>query len=258
MKRRRWQMGCGLQRINFSIGDPLQQFHSSVSAWGRLLDWLSLRYNVLFCVSAGNHPGPIVLDVPRAGFQGLSVQDREKETLKALKRDMRLRRILSPSDSINSVTIGAWHRDFGPILNLPHRFDPLPSEPVPSPLNGLGCGFRNSTKPDILLPGGRQFYQERLGNTHANATLDVNAGTVAPGILTASPSGVAGQINGEKHTRGTSNAAAFGARSSGFFYEQLLLLRNEPGGDRLTEEFATVLLKSMLVHGAAWAWLWRT
>lgn len=238
--------------INFSIGDPLQQFHSVVSAWGRLLDWLSVRYNVLFCVSAGNHPGSIVLDVPRPGFQGLSVHDREKETLKALKRDMRLRRILSPSDSINSLTIGAWHRDFGQILNLPHRFNPFLSERAPSPLNGLGCGFRNSTKPDILLPGGRQLYQERLGTAHANATLDVNSGTVAPGILTASPSSVAGQLNGEKHTRGTSNAAAFGARSCAFFYEQVLSLRNEPGGERLTEEFTAVLLKSMLVHGATW------
>ncbi|MBE2204172.1 MAG: S8 family peptidase [Chthoniobacterales bacterium] len=238
--------------INFSIGDPLQQFHSAVSAWGRLLDWLAAKYNVLFCVSAGNHAGALKLDVPHADFAALTPQDREAQVLKALERDLRLRRILAPADSINAVTVGAWHHDFGAVLNLPHRLNPLVAEPLPSPVSGLGCGFRNSTKPDILLPGGRQFYSERLGNSHANATLDIAPATVAPGILAAAPSTAPGQVDREKHTRGTSNATALATRSAAFLYEQLVSLRAEPGGDRLTDEFAAVLLKAMLIHTAAW------
>jgi hypothetical protein len=239
--------------INFSIGDSSQQFHSTVSAWGRLLDWLSIKYNVLFCVSAGNQPQSVELNVNRAAFAGLSPQQREAEFLQAILRDLRLRRILSPSDSINAITVGGWHYDFGQIVNIAHRFDPLLSEPMPSPVNGLGCGFRNSTKPDILLPSGRQFYSERLGNKNPKAILDVAPATVAPGILAASTSTVAGQIDREKHTRGTSNATALATRSGAFLYEQLLSLRQEPGGERLSEEYTAVLLKAMLVHKATWS-----
>jgi len=238
--------------INFSIGDPLQQFHSAVSAWGRLLDWLAVKYNVLFCVSAGNHPDALVLDIPRAAFTALSPQAREAEVLKVLQRDLRLRRILAPADSINAVTVGAWHHDFGAVLNLPYRLNSLVAEPLPSPISGLGCGFRNSTKPDILVPGGRQFYSERLGNSHANATLEVARATVAPGILAASPSAIPGQTDKEKHTRGTSNATALATRSAALLYEQLVGLRAEPGGDSLTDEYSAVLLKAMLIHTAAW------
>lgn len=238
--------------INFSIGDPLQQFHTAVSSWGRLLDWLSAKYNVLFCVSAGNHPEALELSIPRADFSALTPQAREVEVLKALQRDLRLRRILAPADSMNAVTVGAWHHDFGAVINLPHRLNPLISEPLPSPSSGLGCGFRNSTKPDILLPGGRQFYSERLGNSHVNATLEVAPAAIAPGILVAAPSTVPGQADREKYTRGTSNAAALATRSAAFLYEQLVGLREEPGGDRLSDAFTAVLLKSMLIHKAAW------
>ena len=238
--------------INFSIGDPLQQFHSAVSSWGRLLDWLAAKYNVLFCVSAGNHSGAVVLDIARDAFADLSPQAREAEFLKAIKRDLRLRRILAPSDSINAITVGAWHSDFGPVLNIAHRINPFHTEPLPSPVNGLGCGFRNSTKPDVLFPGGRQFFSERLGNAHPNATLEVAPATVAPGILVATPATAPGQLNREKHSRGTSNATALATRSAAFLYEQLVSLRAEVDGDRLSDNYAAVILKAMLVHTAAW------
>ena len=238
--------------INFSIGDASQPFHSAVSAWGRLLDWLSIKYNVLFCVSAGNHSRSIELNVERSAFPGLNIQQREAEVLKAILQDLRHRRILSPSDSINSITIGSWHHDYGPVVNVAYRLDPLHSQLLPSPINGLGCGFRSATKPDILFPGGRQFYLERPGNRHLKATLDVACGNVAPGILAASASEPAGQLDREKHTRGTSNATALATRSAAFLYEQLLTLREETGGERLTEDYTGVLLKGMLVHKANW------
>src|SRR5262249_42700969 len=50
--------------INLSVADSLQQYHGAVSPWGKLLDWLSLKYRVLICVSCGNYSGPLDLDVP--------------------------------------------------------------------------------------------------------------------------------------------------------------------------------------------------
>jgi hypothetical protein len=54
------------------------------------------------------------------------------------------------------------------------------------------------------------------------------------------------------HTRGTSNATALATRSAAFLYEQLVALRAEAGGERLTDDFAAVLLKAMIIHTAAW------
>lgn len=238
--------------INLSVANSLQQFQGTVSPWGRLLDWLSLKYNVLICVSCGNHADPIELDVPRGSFAGLSAARKESELLRALYRDIRIRRIFSPSDGINSLTIGGWHHDFGPVVPVPHRFDPLNQQPLPSPINALGLGFRSGHKPDILLPAGRQYYVERLGTGEPQTWLQPDHATVAPGILAASSSRVAGQVDKEKHSRGTSNATAFASRSAAFHYEQLLSLREEAGGDLLTDDFMAVLLKAAIVHGASW------
>src|SRR5207245_1833818 len=35
-------------------------------------------------------------------------------------------------------------------------------------------------------------------------------------------------------------------------YERLLALKDELGGDRLTEDYYAVILKALLVHGASW------
>ena len=48
-----------------------------MSARGRLIDWLALKYNVLFCISAGNHKDRIVLDVPRNALAAMTSQARE-------------------------------------------------------------------------------------------------------------------------------------------------------------------------------------
>jgi hypothetical protein len=52
--------------------------------------------------------------------------------------------------------------------------------------------------------------------------------------------------------RGTSNATALATRTAALIYERLLALRTEPGGDRLTDEYFSVILKTLLVHGASW------
>ena len=51
--------------INLSICDRFRPFAGAISPWARLLDWIAYEYNVLFIISAGNHPHDLVLDIPR-------------------------------------------------------------------------------------------------------------------------------------------------------------------------------------------------
>lgn len=48
--------------INLSLGDPFMHFDGRMSPLARLIDWLSVEYNVLFIVSAGNHASNILVD----------------------------------------------------------------------------------------------------------------------------------------------------------------------------------------------------
>jgi hypothetical protein len=43
------------------MGDQRRPFSGPMSPWGRLLDYLSDRYGILFLVSAGNIPDPLHL-----------------------------------------------------------------------------------------------------------------------------------------------------------------------------------------------------
>ena len=62
--------------INLSIGDPERPFIHTPSPWARLLDWLSWKYRVLFCVSAGNFFDAIDLGINHKTFS--SMTDDEK------------------------------------------------------------------------------------------------------------------------------------------------------------------------------------
>ena len=68
--------------INLSIGDRARQFTQSMSPIARLLDWLSVKYGVLFVVSAGNHPTTISLGVSREEFDSFQTDEFEAATIK--------------------------------------------------------------------------------------------------------------------------------------------------------------------------------
>ena len=98
--------------INLSVGDAARPYNNILSPWARLLDWLSVQYQVLFVVSAGNCDADIELDIPRNALDSLSTQDRQQQVIAALGTSVRNRRIISPSESINVLTIGALHETF--------------------------------------------------------------------------------------------------------------------------------------------------
>lgn len=237
--------------INLSVCDQARPLERGMSSWARLLDWLSWKYNVLFVVSAGNHAQDIELSVPRADFRNLSAQEREKAVIEAIAADTRHRRLLSPAESFNGLTLGASHADGSTPSATPNHIDPFTRQGVPSTVSAHGPGYRRSIKPDIFLPGGRQFLTEKPGSTHARATLQTTDFVRPPGQRVAAP-GPSGELDRTWHARGTSNAAALASRGAAFLSEVITDLRLQHGAN-LPEEYDGVLLKALLVHGADWA-----
>ncbi len=222
-----------------------------MSSWARLLDWLAWKYKVLFIVSAGNHVQDIELDVPRTDLPALSGPDREKAVIRSVASDTRHRRLWSPAESFNGLTIGATHSDFSSPVLTPYIYDPFSRQGIPSTITAHGPGYRHSIKPEIFLPGGRQFLMEKMGNIHSQAILCTTDYNGPPGQRVASPGG-SGELDRTRHVRGTSNSAALASRGAAFFYDVLNELRYQHG-PALAEEYDAVLLKMLLVHGAQWS-----
>lgn len=249
--------------INFSIGDPNRLFDQAMSSWARLLDWLSWKYKVLFIVSAGNHLSNLVLDIERNAIAQTSAEEIEASVLRALAADARNRRLLSPAESINSLTVGATHADACEDLQLGNRINPfhtdnLPSN-LPSPCSAIGLGYRRAIKPDVLFPGGRQLFLERFSHQGPNVILEI-ARAIArpPGVKVAAPGVTGGGASQVHYITGTSCAAALVSHTAAQVYETIVGLRSEPNGEQLSDEYMAVLLKTMLVHGASWGEAYST
>jgi hypothetical protein len=237
--------------INLSVCDRFRPFDRGMSSWARLLDWLSWKYRVLFVVSAGNHLHDIELNVPRTGFQSLTAENLEKAVIEATAADTRHRRLLAPAETLNNLTLAASHTDSSNPTPNPNLVNPIVTTMIPSTISAHGPGYRRTIKPDIFLPGGRQFLSEKLGSTHSNAILQTSFYNRAPGQRVAAP-GAAGELGLTIHTRGTSNAAALASRWANYLFDVIEQLRSIPGAN-LSTEYDVVLLKTMLVHGADWA-----
>ncbi len=240
----------GVRVINLSIGDRARPLDRQMSSWARLLDWLAWKYHVLFIVSAGNHAQDITLDIPRTELENLTDEKREQAVIKAVAKDTRNRRLLSPAETLNGLTVGVTHADAS--SRSPGRLiDPFARTGLPSVICAHGPGYRRAVKPDILLPGGRQFLTEKIGTAHAKATLRFNSSLGPPRQRVAAP-GNAGRLNQTVHTRGTSNAAALASRGASFLYDLIGRLRGQADMD-IPPQFDAVLIKALLVHGADWA-----
>lgn len=234
--------------VNLSLGDPTRAFDRAMSPLARLLDWLGRQYQVLFVVSGGNCLGDINLGISEAEFAALSPTECEACIVKAILRDGRMRRLLSPAESINSVTVGASHRDTSQIGHMSNVLDPFLVE-LPSPVSPLGTGYRRSVKPDILYLGGRQLYRKPFAGE--DAKLQVAAHHSPPGCRVAHP-GRQGQLNHTVHGAGTSNAAALVSRNAALCYEVLMEVLEAQAPAFADGPHVIPLLKALLVHGASW------
>jgi hypothetical protein len=167
--------------------------------------------------------------------------------MRSIHANAHLRRILSPSEAINAVTIGSLHGDDSGVAPPAALIDPFPEAGYPSPLNRIGLGFKRAVKPEVLFEGGMQLYRLSLNPTDTNGILEL-APTLrtGPGQLVASP-GVDGQLRASRYTCGTSNATALGSRSSALILDMLYGMSAEWSAENLA-----VLTKVLLVHGSSW------
>ena len=236
--------------VNLSIGIGDRPFHQAMSPLARLLDWLSWRYKVLFVVSAGNHAQPIRLAVSTAELDAMEDAAVQQEVLRAVAADARHRRLLSPAESLNALTVASMHDDAS-IGEAPDWFDPL-ERGLPSPVNAQGMGFRRAVKPDVFAPGGRVAWRKPLTPTEAATELDVYTQAFKPGQRVAAPGATLGDVSGTRHSRGTSNATALVSRAAAFLHEVLDELRSNPDGEVIDDVPHAVWLKAMIAHGADW------
>ncbi|MBT2560210.1 S8 family peptidase [Pedobacter sp. ISL-68] len=245
-----------IKLINFSIGDPFRPFHQNISTWAKLIDWLSYRYNVLFIISAGNKVDDIVLDIPEADFDQTSAADVQTATLRKMIQGNFDRKILTPAESINSITVGSSHDDSHGPFNFPQRKNLIGSPFLLSPISRIGFGYNNSIKPDILMAGGRHLFRKHIRQADPEKThLRIETGESIvhpPGNLAAMP-GSAGDTQKVGYLTGTSNAAALTSNLGAKLYEMLLELNTElPNDQKIPDGYFTVILKALLVHGSSW------
>lgn len=240
--------------VNLSIGIRDRVFQYAMRPLARLLDWLAWEHKLLFVVSAGNHLHPIRIDVPRDKVANLLQAELQSHVVQAIAADARHRRLLSPAEALNALTVGATHHDYSDHIGIPGALDPYGIECMPSPVNAQGMGYRRSIKPEVLMPGGRVVLRERLIQAEPDQAteFDIYTQTQPPGQRVAAPGPNPGDLSYVWHTRGTSNATALAGRAVHALYEVLEELRDEPGGQLIDQIPRALWLKALLTHTARW------
>lgn len=238
--------------INLSIGDPYRRFDTQISPWARMIDWLSCEYDVLFILSAGNQTDTVRLEgISEAHFRDLDEAGRQLEFIKAIGRQSQLRRMLSPAEAVNALTIRAEHSDDFPDPPPANQFDLLADEGMPSPINPISLGVGRAVKPELMLPGGRQTFVNRTLLPREDMVFDIaRSSRLGPGQKSASPGNTPGSVQSYVYTAGTSNAAAIATRRCAMLYETLSDLKQYGDSGALLAAPDAVILKAMLTHGA--------
>jgi hypothetical protein len=240
--------------INISLGDTRRPFTRLVSPLARLIDFLSVRYNILFLVSGGNVSAP--LDIPDyanwTAFENAAPNDRERAVVRALNAAKHERTILSPAESLNALTIGAQHHDHvAARVGGQNAVDPFADNSLPNVSSGIGLGYRRMIKPELFFPGGREYV--RLKTTGNGLRVSVGSPQRLYGLRAAAPdpSGQ-GRLDYTALSDGTSSATALATRSAHRIFDALM---DRDGGSLLADmdpQFYAVVVKSLLVHSARW------
>ena len=236
--------------INLSVGIHDRPFVHTLSPLARLLDWLAWHYRVLFVVSAGNHPKEIKFPENNHNLSVLPSEKLEIRLIRSVARNARHRRLLSPAESVNSMTVAAVHEDSSNSLQ-PQWIDPYSKLRLPSPINAQGMGYRRGIKPDLLASGGRIAVKLKP-QTNTSKIVEFYSQIGTPGHCVASPGKTQGDRKSTLHSRGTSNAAALVSRAACLLYDVLEELRNDPGGEIIDTIPRSIWLKALIAHSADW------
>jgi len=236
--------------VNLSLGSESHLFDKSLSPWARLIDWLSFKYRVLFVVSAGNYGERLTISTPSGTIAGRGADEQQELSVSAVLGRPNERRLLSPAESINSISVGSTHSDSSNPPVVPGRFDLFAPDGI-SPISRIGHGFKRAVKPDILMPGGRILFLEQPGGDPAVTVVGPISAFAAPGHRVAIPPMPGDAPNVTAYCRGTSNAAALASRHAARLFDVIESLRAS-APDQLPARFDGALLKAMLAHGASW------
>ncbi len=243
----------GVLIVNLSLGNRRRSYHGPLSPWARLLDRLAYHYGLLFLVSAGNNVGSFAVpEFPtRIAFEDAQADERSRCTIRAIGDIMGLRRLFSPAETVNGMTVGGCNIDaVSPVDRRAAHVvvDPYPELTMSNPSSALGPGFAASVKPDILMPGAR----EHLLVVSNNAHIEVKPATAAraAGLKVAGPPR-GGRENLDGFTNGTSAATALASRTCHRIHDALEAAYGD-GFRNLPKHHRAVLLKALLVHPAAW------
>ena len=228
--------------INLSLGNIDQPFLREMSSWARLLDWLSWKYQVLFIVSAGNYSKEFKIPV--------NDDSLHQRTILEMDKSIRNRKILSPAESMNAITVGALSADHSTVADDDPRIDAMDGEKITAEYSRLGGGYRRSIKPEILVAGGRQMYTVENGDGGV-LYLTNDCRPIEPGQQGAYVGRIPEDIVNTAHSRGTSNAAALTTHAAGLIYEVIDELRSNDS-ELIPENYDALLIKALLVHGAGW------
>ena len=231
--------------INLSLGNTEQVYLQEMSPWARLLDWLSFKYKVLFIVSAGNYLDTIqLIDIANS----MSLFQSNDKVLLGINNNQRNHRLLSPAESMNSLTVGSLQGDYsGELSESVRGFDPIDDMNLPAPYSRVGPGYRGTIKPDILARGGRLLYDK---DTTDDTIIEPVISNKPPGVQAAYPGVLTETLTNTSYQAGTSHAAAIVSHDAGHIYEMLEDLR-EDNPDVLSKNFDAVLIKTLLVHSAS-------
>ena len=239
--------------INLSIGFRGRVFDRLMSPLARLLDWLSYTYRILFIVSAGNYDNNYIdVGMTFNDFSALSIEERTRIIIHILNNNSRIQRLLSPAESVNSLTVGASFSDESTFIADPRQVIPCFDNMV-SPISTFGRGMNNSIKPDIIFDGGRNtLLQNILDNTELRWRPSQNR---APGSVSAAPFDLASGSPKIMYSFGTSNAAALISHEASRCFDTLYDVFND-AGEIPPYDYVALLIKAMLVHGSEWGELY--
>lgn len=238
--------------VNLAVGDRDRPFDRVMSPLARLLDYLAQRYGLLFIVSAGNWSNAIELE-HEGSLADLDGDELGKLILQSIAADNRNRRLLSPAEGLNVLTVAGSHRDACGVEAPAGWREPYETG-VPSPFNAQGMGYRRSIKPDILMPSGRAPVRPRIAaDTTGPLSLEVFEYSRAPGARVACPGSRPGELAAVCHMRGTSVGTALTARAAARVYDVVEELRHAAGGEVIEQAPPAVWIRTLLVHAADWA-----
>lgn len=168
--------------VNLSLGNSRRPFHGQISPWARLLDRLAHRLGLLFIVSAGNKLDEFgMAEYPTSvAYDAADGKHRAKSIITALNNVVAERRLFSPAETVNGVTVGASNEDA--VTPADRRLarvfiDPFPDNVAANPSSTVGPGYARSVKPDILMPGAREHMQVVRNHVH----IEIRPGTASRG-----------------------------------------------------------------------------